>query len=62
MNLKKLFLVAAVITFIFYIIFWLPGYFDQSEMNQLDRQTYSIMANTKLLLALAFYIAYRVTP
>ena len=60
MSLKKSFLTATVISAIFWLI-WLLGYFSPQE-SELSRQTYSIMGNIKLLVAVAFYIAWRVTP
>ena len=59
--MKTVILIALIIQ-IGWVVFWHLGYYDMSDMSQLDRQTYSIMANVKYLIALALYIAWRVTP
>ena len=37
-------------------------YLGISELPQLQRQTFTILMNTKLILFVALYIAWRVTP
>lgn len=61
MKLKTIFLGLLIIQTALYII-WLFGYMGVGEMPKLEAQTYSIMTNIKLLLVVAWYIAWRVTP
>ena len=61
MKLKTIFFGLLVIQLVFYVI-WLFGYLDIFSMDELNRQTYTLMANIKALLVVAFYIAWRVTP
>lgn len=58
---KNVLFLTFIITFAFALV-WTFGKFFNSDMSQLDRQTYSIMAGVKYLTAIALYIAWRVTP
>lgn len=61
MTLKNIFLAGTILAAAWYV-FWLWGYTDLSSMNELSRQNYALITNIKLLIVLAFYIAWRVTP
>lgn len=47
---------------IFWAVFWQSGYFNLGDFGDLDKKLWIITANLKYLIAVALYIAWRVTP
>lgn len=63
MKLKTILLWIFIIQFAIFVFWSLSNlYLSFSGMSSLERQAYSLMTNIKLLITIALYIAWRVTP
>ena len=62
-GLKNALLIATLLSLAWWT-FWITlGRASLSPgISELERQTYALMGNLKLLIAIAFYVAWRVTP
>jgi len=58
----KKFLFVLVVIQMLAVAFGFLMYLGISELSQLERQTFVILINAKLILLVALYIAWRITP